>query len=251
VPAGLAPRPPYGHDSNILRSRSGAVNVSHVGASDPVDTDFGGYLDRTDPAQDEIYQQYVRTVADARKAGTVIVAAAGNEHLRIGAGGQVLSHGPLTTPGTAFTDYYGLWETPAGVPGVVAVSSTGNVVVPSSPFCQPQTGTAITCKPKSDPHQAPGSGRADQLAYYSNYGPRIDVAGPGGARKFNLPVWDGGGTPGFPVTTDSTTAYEDFSITSNWAVEISCYTINDPSFYPNECYSTILGVVDALAGVRH
>lgn len=229
------------YDSEILAAFEYAAAQKY----DIVSISFGGYLDRADPEQDEIYKQYVRTVADARKAGTLIIAAAGNEHLRIGAGGQVLSHGPLTAPGTApadFVDYFGLWETPGGVPGVVNVSSTGNVVAPSSPFCQPSTtGTAITCKPKTDAHQAAGSGRQDQLAYYSNYGPRIDVAAPGGARKFNLPVWDGGGTPGFPVTTDSTTAYEEFSITSNWATEIPCYTINDPSFFPNECYSTIQG----------
>jgi subtilisin family serine protease len=35
-------------------------------------------------------------------------------------------------------------------------------------------------------------GRLDQLAYYSNYGSRVDLAAPGGARKFNLPRADGG-----------------------------------------------------------
>jgi subtilisin family serine protease len=228
------------YDSEILA----AFEFAAAQRYDIVSISFGGYLDRTDPAQDEIYKQYVRTVADARKAGTLIVAAAGNEHLRIGAGGKVLSHGPLTTPGTPqadFVDYYGLWETPGGVPGVVDVSATGNVVAPSSPSCPTPTDTSITCKPASDKHQAAGVGRRDQLAYYSNYGPRVDVAGPGGARKFNLPVWDGGGTAGFPVTTDSTTAYQDFSITSNYAVEIPCYTLSAPTFYAGECYSTIQG----------
>lgn len=229
------------YDSEILAAFEFAAKQRY----DIVSISFGGYLDRKDPEQDAIYKQYVRTVADARKAGTLIIAAAGNEHLRIGEGGRVLSHGPLTTPGTTqaeFVDYFGLWETPGGVPGVVDVSATGNVVAPSSTTCSPSTtGTAITCKPTSDKHQAAGSGRPDQLAYYSNYGPRIDVAAPGGARKFNLPVWDGGGTPGFPVTTDSTTAYEEFSITSNWAVEIPCYTLAGPTFYAGECYSTIQG----------
>jgi subtilisin family serine protease len=35
-------------------------------------------------------------------------------------------------------------------------------------------------------------GARDQLAYYSSYGPRVDLAAPGGARRFNLPGWDGG-----------------------------------------------------------
>jgi subtilisin family serine protease len=236
---------------------------------DVVSISFGGYLDRRDPEQDAIYQQYVRVVADARKAGTLIIAAAGNEHLRIGAGGQVLSHGPLATPGTTvqeFTDYFGFYEVPGGIPGVVDVSSTGNVVAPSSANCPQQTGTAISCKPTADAHQAAGSGKQDQLAYYSNYGPRIDVAGPGGARKFNLPVWDGGGTPGFPVTADDGyTAYGEFSITSNWASGVPCFTFPGPTFPAGECYSTIQGtsmatphvsavaalIASAKPGLRH
>jgi subtilisin family serine protease len=236
---------------------------------DVVSISFGGYLDRRDPEQDAIYQQYVRVVADARKAGTLIIAAAGNEHLRIGVGGQALSHGPLATPGTTtqkFTDYFGFYEVPGGIPGVVDVSSTGNVVAPSFASCPPQKGTAIICKPTADAHQAAGSGKQDQLAYYSNYGPRINVAGPGGARKFNLPEWDGGGTPGFPVTTDDGyTAYGEFSITSNWASGIPCFTLPGPTFPAGECYSTIQGtsmatphvsavaalIASAKPGLRH
>jgi lantibiotic leader peptide-processing serine protease len=215
---------------------------------DVISISFGGYLDRADPGQELIYQAYVQAVDYARAHGTQIVAAAGNEHLRIGAGGRVISHGPLTTPGAAFQDYFGLYEEPGGIPGVVDVSATGNVVVPSSPTCPPgttgsATDTNATCKPASDPHQAAGQGRRDQLAYYSNYGPRIDIAAPGGARKFNLPVYDRGGTPGFPYTTaDLTNAWETFSTTSNWAVVIPCFTFTAGSgFPPGQCYSTIQG----------
>src|SRR5205814_1665756 len=35
-------------------------------------------------------------------------------------------------------------------------------------------------------------GARDQLAYYSNYGSRIDLAAPGGARRYEVPFWDGG-----------------------------------------------------------
>ena len=127
-----------------------------------------------------------------------------------------------------------MYETPGGIPGVVDVSSTGNVVAAPSATCPAGTtgdtpdarrrlGSA-TCKPASDLHQPTGVGRQNQLAYYSNYGPRIDIAAPGGARKFNIPRYDRGGTPGFPYTTaDGTTAYEDFSITSDWALEIPCF----------------------------
>jgi hypothetical protein len=230
----------YAWDSSILD----AFYYAADNGIDIVSISFGGYLDRSDPDQDAIYQAYVDAVSYARSKGTVIVAAAGNEHLRIGTGGQVISHGPLTIPGDPFQDYYGWWETPGGIPGVVDVSATGNVVKGASSSCDPGTfeSSDATCKPSSDAHQPTGVGRQNQLTYYSNYGPRIDVAAPGGARKFNLPNADRGGTGGWPyVETDGFNAWEDFSITSNWALEIPCFYNIGPEFYPNECYSTIQG----------
>ena len=123
------------YDSSILAAFYYAADHG----IDVVSISFGGYLDRSDPDQDAIYQEYVDAVAYARSKGTVIVAAAGNEHLRIGCGGQVISHGPLTIPGDPFEDYYGIYEIPGGVPGVVDVSATGNVVVGSSATCAPAT----------------------------------------------------------------------------------------------------------------
>lgn len=212
-----------------------------------VNISFGGYLDRSDPDQDAIYKQYVETIRYALRKGTLIVAAAGNEHVRVGTGGLVLSHGSLTYPGEPLIDYYGLWELPGGVPGVIDVSSTGNVVAKPSDSCAADTVGApdnpnATCKPTSDAHQSFGVGRKSQLAYYSNYGPRIDVAAPGGTRKFNVPNWDRGGTPGWPVTdADGFKAWEDFGITSNWAMEIPCYVIDGFGFPANESYSNIQG----------
>ena len=223
---------------------------------DIVSISFGGYVDRTQPDQDLIYQDYVDVVAYARSKGTLIVAAAGNEHTRIGAGGQVLSHGTLTTPGSAVADYFGWWETPGGVPGVVDVASTGNVVNEPSATCPADSiaaGSNQWCKLSGDAHQPSGVGMENQLAYYSNYGPRIDIAAPGGARKFNLPYWDGGGTPGWPQTgtggiitgtstADGYNAWEDFSITSNYAQEIPCYFFEGSSVFPDDqCYSIIQG----------
>jgi hypothetical protein len=237
----------YAYDSSILAAFQYAADhgINIVSIS------FGGYLDLSDPDQQAIYDQYVQTVAYARSKGTVIVAAAGNEHARIGAGGRVLSHGILWIPGdipdpvTNPIDFFGWYETPGGIPGVVDVSATGNVVIGSSASCASGTfesGNA-TCKPASDAHQPTGVGRQNQLTYYSNYGPRIDVAAPGGARKFNVPSADRGGTAGWPVTTaDGYTAYEDFSITSDWALEIPCYDgLSAPQFYAGHCYSTIQG----------
>jgi lantibiotic leader peptide-processing serine protease len=235
------------YDSTILAAFVAAADLG----LDIVNISFGGYLDRTDSDQDAAYRAYLGTVAYARSKGTVIVAAAGNEHVRVGAGGRVLSHGPTVTPAETpvFNDIIGQYEVPGGVPGVVDVSAAGRLVVPSSANCPPGSeGTpddnfSPVCKPITDLHQAAGQGRINQLAYYSNYGPRIDIAGPGGARKFNLQGFDRGGTPGFPYTiSDLTNAWEVFSTTSNWAVDIPCFTFSKGSGFPQgECYSTIQG----------
>lgn len=233
----------YAYDSTILNAflyaASHGINI--------VSISFGGYLDLSDQEQQLIYEQYAAVVDYARKKGTTIVAAAGNEHVQIGAGGQVLSHGLLTTPGATqadFVDLYGLYEVPGGIPGVVDVASTGNVVNAASQNCPGGIANSsdTPCKPASDRHQPFGVGQQNQLAYYSNYGPRIDVAAPGGARKFNLPVWDRGGTAGFPVTTaDQFAAWEAFSTTSNWATQIPCYVFTSDGFPANQCYTAIQG----------
>jgi subtilisin family serine protease len=234
----------FAYDSTMLAALTLAADTG----VDVVNISFGGYTDRSDPEQELIYQTWVDTVAYARGKGTAIVASAGNEHLRIGAGGQVLSHGPLTAPGAAFSDLFGQYETPGGIRGVVNVSATGNVVNAPSAACPPGTEgvptdpNSPTCKSASDAHQPTGVGRRDQLAYYSNYGPRIDIAGPGGHRKFNLPAWDRGGTPGFPYTTaDLTNAWDTFNITSNYATQIQCFLLTGGGFPPGQCYTTIRG----------
>jgi subtilisin family serine protease len=222
---------------------------------DVISISFGGYQETSTAAGRLIYRQYADAVAYARRKGTLIVASAGNEHVRVGAGGRVLSHGQLAVPGDEAADWpdlFGLYEVPGGIPGVIDVAATGRLVNRPSATCPPgSTGSAdpaapnfnATCKPASDRHQAAGQGRRDQLAFYSNYGPRIDIAAPGGARKFNLPNFDRGGTPGFPYTTaDLTNAWQVFSATSNWAVEIPCFTFAAGSGFPEgQCYSTIQG----------
>ncbi len=215
---------------------------------DVVNISFGGYLNPNNPDEEVIYQAYVAAVAYARQHGTVIAAAAGNESRRIGAGGLVLSQGTLTAPGSPVDDQFGNFEVPGGIPGVVDVASTGNTVNAPSSTCPPgSTGTVddvnATCKPITDRHIAPGIGHKNQLSYFSNYGPRIDVAAPGGARKFNLPLWDRGGTPGFPYTSaDLTGVWEDFSTTSNFATQIDCFAFSAASGFPkNQCYAVIQG----------
>ncbi len=210
---------------------------------DVVSIAFGGYLDRTDPEQDALYRTYADVVAYARSKGTLVVASAGNEHVRLGAGGRVLSHGQLAAPGEVLDDLFGRYSVPGGVTGVMTVAATNNVVAPSARGCRVAVGDLdAVCKPSTDRHQPSGVGRTDQLAYYSNYGPRIDIAAPGGARKFNVPAADGGGTWGFPWTrADGFAAFGAFSITSNWAAfDIPCFTHVGVG-YPDQCYTTIQG----------
>ncbi|HSO55642.1 MAG TPA: S8 family serine peptidase [Actinomycetes bacterium] len=228
---------------------------------DVVNISFGGFTDISTPEGALVYQAYIDAAAYARSKGTVIVASAGNAHVRVGAGGRILSHGQTTTPGTLpedFVDPFGQVTLPGGAPGYVDVAATNRVNVPSSASCPPGTigdpgdpdadppvppSFNATCKPASDRHHAAGPGRQNQLSYYSNFGPRIDIAGPGGARKFNLGSYDRGGTPGFPYTLDDlTNAWQVFSTTSNWAVQIPCFTFTTGSGFPQgECYSTIQG----------
>jgi hypothetical protein len=245
------------NDDELL---SAFVTAADMGL-DVVNISFGGFQDISTPEGQAIYQAYIDVIAYARSKGTIIVGSAGNEAARIGAGGRVIRHGQLSTPGDTAEDWpdpFGTVELPAGAPGAVDVSATNRVNVPSSASCPPGTigdpgdpdadppvppDFFATCKPASDAHQAAGPGARNQLSYYSNYGPRIDIAGPGGARKFNLPNYDRGGTPGFPYTLeDLTNAWQVFSTTSNWAVQIPCFTFTTGSGFPQgECYSTIQG----------
>jgi subtilisin family serine protease len=162
---------------------------------DLVNMSITGYLDPSDPTDAQTYLLFNDVVQYCRARGVMIFAAAGNEHVRIDqvtttVGGRTLSgvgevsngtDGIATTPpggDSADFDLRGLLEAPAGVPGVVMVSATNNA-----------NGAA----PADDPF-ALGMhvGARDQLAYYSSYGSRVDLAAPGGARRFNLPGWDGG-----------------------------------------------------------
>jgi len=162
---------------------------------DLVNMSITGYLDPNDPTDAQTYLLFNDVVQYCRARGVTIFAAAGNEHVRVNrvtttVGGRTLSgvgqvsSGPdgiaTTAPGadSADSDLRGLLEAPAGVPGVVMVSATNN-----------GNGAA----PADDPFGVGMHvGARDQLTYYSSYGSRVDLAAPGGARRFNLPGWDGG-----------------------------------------------------------
>ncbi|MDX6505339.1 MAG: hypothetical protein QOE29_2464 [Gaiellaceae bacterium] len=149
------------------------------------------YNDPTDFADAQDYLLWVDAVAYCRARGSTIVAALGNEHVRVDrvnttvagralAGVGLVSSGPdgvgLTGPGEPLNDLRGLLVAPAGVPGVIAVSASGNVIA---------DGTGAV----ADPWRFP-AGLTDQLAYYSSYGSRVDIAAPGGARAYNVPDYD-------------------------------------------------------------
>lgn len=62
------------------------------------------------------------------------------------------------------------------MPCVVAVAVVNRVTAAASSAAETKFGQY-------------GVGRKDQLSYYSNYGQRIDVSAPGGARNYNVPAF--------------------------------------------------------------
>jgi lantibiotic leader peptide-processing serine protease len=175
---------------------SGLVSACSSPDVDVVNMSIEGYLDPADEFEADDYLLVTDTVAYCRAHGVAVFAAAGNAHVRVdrvnaSVGGRNLagvgrvSTGPegvaSVTPGRdslAGFDLRGLLEVPAGVPGVTMVSSTAN---------------AIGSAPDSVPLRwREHVGARDQLAYYSNYGSRVDLAAPGGARRYEIPAYDGG-----------------------------------------------------------
>ena len=163
---------------------------------DIVNMSIEGYLDPSHPESAQVYLLFHDAVSYCRDHSVAVFAAAGNEHVRVdrvdlNVGGRELSGvGQVTdgsqgfasvTPGSpSLSDYdlRGLLEVPAGLPGVTMVSATANAIG-AAPANVPLRWRAHV-------------GARDQLAYYSNYGSRIDLAAPGGARRYEVPFWDGG-----------------------------------------------------------
>ena len=126
-----------------------------------------------------IWRAYRHMVDYLRRRGTLVIAAAGNEHVRLDQDGRVISAGSLafrSASSDPANDLRGLSEVPGGVPGVIAVASVNRV-----------TGRGTDGETLYGQY---GVHARDQLTYYSSYGDRIDVSAPGGARFFNIPVFD-------------------------------------------------------------
>jgi len=118
------------YDCEILDALVYAAN----NGLDVVNISLSKYLDRTDPEQNLIYSLYQSAVAYAVARGTVVVAPAGDDHTRIGTGGQVIRHSVLSAP-PGGVDRFGQWEVPGGIPHVVNVGATMNVVNSASATC--------------------------------------------------------------------------------------------------------------------
>ncbi|HSS81844.1 MAG TPA: S8 family serine peptidase, partial [Gaiellaceae bacterium] len=175
---------------------SGLVAACSDPRIDVVNMSIEGYVDPSDEASVQDFLLFTDAVDYCRAHGVPVFAAAGNQHVRVNRVtmtldgrrlenvGQVSTGSQgiaLTAPGSeslADSDLRGGLVVPGGVPGVTMVSATAN---------------AIGAAPASVPLRwSSHVGARDQLAYYSNYGSRVDLSAPGGARAYEIPAWDGG-----------------------------------------------------------
>jgi lantibiotic leader peptide-processing serine protease len=175
---------------------SGLVAACSDPRIDVVNMSIEAYVDPSDPAPVDDYLLFTDAVNYCLSRGVPVFAAAGNAHVRVnrvtmtlgdrrleGVGQVSTGAGGIATalPGSDSLDdddLRGGLELPGGVPGVTMVSATAN---------------AIGAAPASVPLRWRSHvGARDQLAYYSNYGSRIDLAAPGGARAYEIPAFDGG-----------------------------------------------------------
>jgi lantibiotic leader peptide-processing serine protease len=175
---------------------SGLVAACSSPDVDIVNMSIEGYVDPSDPFDSQVYLLFTDAVSYCRSRGVAVFAAAGNAHVRVDrvdldVGGRPLqgvgqvslgSEGIASvTPGRdslAGFDLRGLLEVPAGIPGVTMVSSTANAIGDAPAYIPLRWQDHV--------------GARDQLAYYSNYGARVDLAAPGGARRYEIPLYDGG-----------------------------------------------------------
>src|SRR2546425_4948385 len=175
---------------------SGLVDACSTNDVDLVNMSIEGYVDPSNPYDAQAYLLLTDAVSYCRSRGVAVFAAAGNAHVRIDrvdldVGGRALQGvGQVTlgsegiasvSPGSqslAPYDLRGALEVPAGVPGVTMVSSTANAIGEAPPEIPLRWQDHL--------------GARDQLAYYSNYGARVDLAAPGGARRYEIPLYDGG-----------------------------------------------------------
>lgn len=206
---------------------------------DIINMSLGGY--NRLGADDEDTLLWVDAVNYCRRKGVAIFASAGNEHVRINRVNLTVGGVPLVgvgqvdsgpegiasiIPGESFddNDWRGFIVTPAGIPGVIMVSSTSNANGPAPSGYSLPSGIEL-----------PTVGLKDQLAYYSSYGSRIDITAPGGARKLGLPRYDGGSADilyGGWGTLGALTANGELCTDSNLGslLTFACFKVNGAAF---------------------
>ena len=175
---------------------SGLVAACSDPRIDVVNMSIEGYMNPDDPFDADDYLLFTDAVDYCLSHGVPVFAAAGNEHVRVdrvnlrldgrkvkGAGRVSLRPGgnrhglprqrlarrlrparlaPRSRRGSRRDDGLGHGKRDRGGAGDVPLRWRAHV------------------------------GARDQLAYYSNYGSRIDLAAPGGARRYQIPGYDGG-----------------------------------------------------------
>nr|BBH85781.1 peptidase S8 [Thermosporothrix sp. COM3] len=165
------------------------------------------------------WKAYNQTISYLLQHGTLVVASAGNEHVQLDQNGRVMGKSSVgfgAEKNDPSNNLYGLREIPAGIPGVLTVSATNRIT---------QTAQAGETR-----HGQYGQGLRDQLAYYSNYGARIDVSAPGGSRNYNVPRFDcistrcDGLTPSSSGGDDHTGVFGAFGIDEKGQLCSNCYS---------------------------
>jgi lantibiotic leader peptide-processing serine protease len=175
---------------------TGLVAACSDARIDVVNMSIEGYVDPSDEASVQDFLLFTDAVDYCRAHGVPVFAAAGNQHVRVdrvamtldgrrlegvgqvSAGSEGIAMTPPGSESLDDSDLRGGLVVPGGVPGVTMVSATAN---------------AIGAAPASVPLRwSSHVGARDQLAYYSNYGSRVDLAAPGGARRYEIPGYDGG-----------------------------------------------------------
>jgi hypothetical protein len=231
---------------NACDRGANVLNLSLVEYNDPTNLD---------DAQD--YLLWADAANYCRSKGAVLVAAAGNDHVRIDrvsikiAGRSLTGVGlvnggndgiGLPQPGGDLggNDLRGLLEVPAGLPGVIMVSATGN--------------TTADAAGAVDPAFRFPAGLSDQLAYYSNYGSRVDVAAPGGARSFNVPSYDASSGDGFTAGYGVFGGTDPSSQLCDTALGTGCFKLKGDGFMwlqgTSQATANVSGAVAALLSSR-
>ena len=175
---------------------SGLVAACSDPRIDVVNMSIEGYVDPSDEASVQDFLLFTDAVDYCRRHGVPVFAAAGNEHVRVDRVSMTIDGRHLEDVGQVSTGAQGIAMTPPGSDSLDESDLRGGLLVPGGVpgvTMVSATANAIGAAPASVPLRwSSHVGARDQLAYYSNYGSRVDISAPGGARAYEIPAWDGG-----------------------------------------------------------